>query len=187
MCQNQGKNRAYPFAHVAMPNGEHFVVGYVQGVRGLKGELRVAPLTDIQERFDPGRVLCLEGECREIIHSRRIGKSLLLTLEGITNRDDAMGVKGKQITLPMDQAIRNSHPTYFFYQLLGLEVFDDLGTRVGRVTEIIQTGANDVYVVHRSDKKDVLLPALINVVQEIDLDRKVMVVKIPEGLDTRQP
>ena len=110
-----------------------------------------------------------------------------MTLEGITNRDDATGVKGKQITLPMDQAIRNSHPTYFFYQLLGLEVFDDLGTRVGRVTEIIQTGAYDVYVVLRSDKKDVLLPAVINVVQEIDLDRKVMVVKIPEGLDTRHP
>ena len=169
-----------------MPNGEHFVVGYVKGVRGLKGQLRVEPLTEIQGRFDPGRVLYLEGRCREIIHSRRIDNSFLLTLEGITNRDDAMRVRGKEITLPIDQAIHNSHPTYFFHQLLGLEVFDDLGSRLGRITEIIQTGANDVYVVHRSDKKDILLPAMINVVQEIDLDRKVMVVKIPEGLDTRQ-
>ena len=170
-----------------MFNAEHFVVGYVQGVRGLKGQLRVEPLTDIQGRFDPGRVLYLEGKCREIVHSSRIDKSLLLTLEGITNRDDAMRVKGKEITLPLDQSICNSHPSYFFYQLFGLEVFDDLGNRLGRITEIIQTGANDVYVVHISDKKDILLPALIDVVQEVDLDRKVMVVKIPEGLDTRHP
>jgi len=170
-----------------MSNADHFVVGYVRGVRGLKGQLRVEPLTEIQGRFDLGRVLYLEGKGREIIHSRRINGSLLLTLEGITNRDDAMGVRGKEITLPIDQSISNSHPTYFFYQLLGLEVVDNLGHRLGKITEIIQTGANDVYVVHISDQKDILLPALIDVVQEIDLDRSVMVVNVPEGLDTRHP
>jgi len=170
-----------------MAEAEHFVVGYVRGVRGLKGQLRVEPLTDLPERFDPGRVIYLEGQCREIIHSRRINRSLFLMLEGIANRDDALRVRGEEITLPIDQSIRNSHPTYFFHQLLGLEVVDNLGHRLGKITEIIQTGANDVYVVHRSDQKDILLPALIDVVQKIDLNRNVMVVKIPEGLDTRCP
>ncbi len=161
------------------PSEGELVVGVVLGPWGIKGDLRVKLLSDVAGRFEPGSVLLLDGEPARIVRTHPHKDGLRVHLDIVPDRNVAELHKGSYLTIEDEEAAPLPEGTYYHHDLMGLEVVDESGESLGRVTEILETGANDVYVV-RDDGNEVLLPAVKEVVLKIDLDAGTMTVKPPE-------
>jgi 16S rRNA processing protein RimM len=150
---------------------------------GVKGELLLEILTDFPERLAQTERLYLGEEKRplEVESLRRHGEDMLLRLKEISDRDGAEGLRGAVLQLRIDDLPPLPDGTYYFHQIEDLEVFTEQGERLGRVKEILKTGANDVYVV-RGERGEILLPAIPQVVREVRLEEGKMVVRMMEGL-----
>ena len=162
---------------------DHIVVGVVRGVRGLRGELRVEVTTEFLQRFDPGATLFISGIKREVLGSSKDRKGILLFLQGINCREDAEACKGMELSVSECDSIEKPEGKYFHYELIGLKTHDSDGEYLGELTEIIETGANDVYAITLDGYKDILLPVIPEVITNIDLKTSRMEVKVPKGLE----
>ena len=139
-------------------------------------------LSDVPHRFNVGQTLHVRGTSYLISSSVRAShRQFILKFNGIDTLAGARGLLGGWMTVPRESAPTLPEGGYFHFQLLGLEVFTKEGERLGRVCEILETGSNDVYVVS-NDGGELLLPALADVIREIDLAHGVMVVDLPDGL-----
>ena len=163
-------------------DGELVVVGIVKGAWGLQGDLRVEPLTDNPERFAPGASLYMDGRPVRVRRSRPSRGGLIVKLESVGHRTAAERLRGKSLSAPSRTSLPLPEGHYYHYQLIDLEVYTHEGEPLGVVKEVLVTGANDVYVVARPGSKDVLIPALKNVVVAVDLAANRMTVHLPEGL-----
>ncbi len=148
--------------------------------------MRVQPETDNPQRFRKGARL-LAGD-REL-HVERVQRmpdgSLLLRFAAIVARSDAATLVGETLCIPADEAPEAPPGTYYHYQLLDMSVANEAGERLGTLTEIIATGANDVYVV-TGESAELLLPALGDVVLSVDVGANSMTVAVPDGLAWRE-
>ena len=150
----------------------------------MRGELKVDPLTDFPQRFAPGAVLWA-GESRYTVqHTRSQPRTLLLELEGIETRTQAESLRGLLLEVPEEELAPLGEDQYFRFQILGMSVVDRDGQPLGRVEEVLETGANDVYIV-RDAESELLVPAIDSVVKEVDVAGRRMVVELPEGLERR--
>ena len=168
----------------AEPRQGFVAVGWVRAPRGMRGELKVGPLTDFPERFAPGAVLWAGAAQYTVRRAYLERGTLLLHLEGIDTREQAEALRGLLLEVPEEELAPLGEDQYFRFQILGMEVVDQDGQPLGRVEEILDTGATDVYVV-RSAEGELLLPAIDTVVKEIDVAGRRMVVDVPEGLERR--
>jgi len=161
------------------PDEGYVAVGRVLGPFGLKGELRVQPLTDNPDRFLPKARLWAGQQPVTVADSRDAQGYVFLTLKGF--RDRASVDKFRHVLLQVPEAELAPLPkgAYYRFQLVGLAVVARDGALLGTLDEIIETGANDVYRVHPAEGADVLLPALDDVIISVDLDAKRMVVDPP--------
>lgn len=159
-------------------------MGWVRGARGIRGEPRVEPLTDFPERFQLGATVWIDGKAYVVRLSRHLPPGLLLQLEGIDTRPAADGLRGRYLEVPDETLAELNEDQYYRFQIIGLAVFDTSGAALGRVEEVLQTGANDVYVV-RNDEGELLVPAIDTVVKEVDVAGGRMVVELLEGLERR--
>ena len=164
-------------------------IGLVAGAHGLRGELKVAVLTDDPQRFGLlDRVFVGqedESPVARAIEGFRLHKGrALLRLEGCYDRTAAEALRGYLVQIPSEEALPLEEGEYYEHQILGLEVWTASGEYLGELVEIIYTGANDVYVVQPADAngKDILVPALEDVVLDVDPDAGRLVVELPEGL-----
>ena len=162
-------------------------VGEITGAHGIKGQVKVAALTDFpQERFAPGSKLYSPklGRTVEVLTSG-IHKGLyLLLLDGVDNRDSAQALLHTYLQVPQSSLAALPEGEFYHFQLIGLKVYEG-DKLLGELTEVMQTGANDVYVItSQSGHKpsDILLPALKSCILDVDLQAGTMAVKIPEGL-----
>jgi 16S rRNA processing protein RimM len=160
-------------------------VGRIVGVHGVRGDVKVETLTDFPERFDRSALLWLRGVQRRVERSRWVGRNVYLKLEGIDTRNDAEALRGEELFVA---AARDLGGTDVFYQhdLIGLPVEDTDGATLGRLTDILSTGANDVYVV-QGERGDLLLPAVEDVVKQIDVAGGRIVVELLPGLEFTAP
>lgn len=158
-------------------------VGTVIGVHGYGGRLRVKPETDNPVRFLPGKVVYLKGKPYTIHESRRMGQGLLLELDGLGD-DEARRLTHEPLEVPTEDVPPAPEGAYYHFQILDLEVFDLAGTHLGKITEVLSTGANDVYVV-TTDDHELLVPAMQDVVVSVDMERRRMAVDLPPGLEPR--
>ncbi len=160
------------------------VVGKILGSRGVKGEAKVLPLTYSTRRFDElTEVYVSEGEGyrRLIIDNSRVsGRYVIIKFRELSTPEDVKKLKGKELLIKEEQSPPLPEGVYYHYQIMGLEVFTEQGELIGRVTNIIETGSNDVYVV--TGEREVLIPAIDEVVKEIDLENKRMIIHLIEGL-----
>jgi 16S rRNA processing protein RimM len=142
-------------------------------------------LTDYPERFKRTReVLVAGGDRRLRVLGRRLsGNHVVLKLEGIADRTAAEALRGAIFEVPLAEAVRLPPDTYFWHQLVGLRVQTVEGAPLGVLIEVLPTGGNDVYVV-RDEAREILLPAIRDVVREIDLERGTMTVSLLPGLAT---
>ena len=161
----------------------HLVIGRAVAPRGLHGELKIAIETDDPERFRRLREVYLgDGLVRfEVKRARLHRGQALLQLGGIEDRTAAERLRHRGHALPLEDALPLADGEYYYHQVEGLTVVTLEGKVLGRVTEVLPTGANDVYVV-QGGEGEILLPALRDVIIRIDLDAGTMVVRPPDGL-----
>jgi 16S rRNA processing protein RimM len=150
----------------------------------LKGEILMGVLTDFPERLQPD-VAVYVGEQHQPyqIQSRREhSKGLLVRFAEFDSRETVAALTNKEVYVRADDRPPLPEGEYYRHQLIGLQVLTDEGEALGRLAEILVTGANDVYVVRREAAKDMLLPAIDEVVLGIDLKAGKICVHLPEGL-----
>ena len=158
------------------------VVGKVIAARGLGGQLKIEPLSDFPGRFSPGGYLFLAGKPHLLRRSTKLPDgSLAIKLEGIDSREAAQRALGLDLTVPRDMVPAPPDGAYYHFQLIDMEVHTVSGEHLGAVTEILDAGANDVYVVSK-DGREVLVPALEGVVLDVDVKSARMTVDLPDGL-----
>ncbi len=161
----------------------HLIVGRVLAPWGRRGEVRVEILTDFPERFSQlEEVLVGDERVPYRLEAARLQRGYaILKLFGVDATEEAEALRGALLYIPVSEAMPLEAGQYYQYQILGLDVWTVAGRHLGRVSEILETGANDVYVV-RQDGREVLIPAVADVVQEVDLERQRLVVTLPPGL-----
>lgn len=161
----------------------HLVIGQIVAPRGLRGELKVRAETEDCERFLCLREVYLGDQLArfEVKRARLLRNQVLLQLSGIEDRDGAERWRGAYVRVPIKDALPLAEGEYYHHQIEGLVVITVEGETLGRVTRILTTGANDVYVVS-GDNGELLLPAIRDVVARVDLDAGTLIVRVPEGL-----
>jgi len=160
------------------------VVGKIRRPHGVAGEALVEIHTDFPERLAP-KTLVFVGAAHQplTIRKRRPHKDgLLLTFEDITTPEQVGLLRNQMLSIPAVDRPPLPEGEYYHHQILGLSVVDENGQELGRLAEILETGANDVYVVTRDDGTELLLPAISDVVLDVDLPRKTMRVHLLPGL-----
>ena len=157
-------------------------VGRIRAAWGLRGDVSVEVLSDSPKRFAPGGVLWLKGKSTLVERSRRGKRGLLLKLDAVNDRTQAEAMRGEELTILPEQVEPLPDGTYYHFQILDMRVVTDIGEHLGVVSEIIVTGSNDVYVVHQEGRRDILIPALPDVVLDVDVESGSMLVNLPEGL-----
>ena len=172
---------AQPRRHGLPPESPGFVaVGRIVAPWGVKGDVKVDPLTDFPERFGPGSRLWVAGQTLRVARSRWQTGHVYLGLEGVTSREHAEALRGRLLEVPEEELKPLAQGQYYRFQIVGLEVFASDGRALGRVVEILPTGADDVFVV-QGPAGETLLPAIDDVILEVDLTTGRMVVEPLEG------
>ncbi len=150
-------------------------VGQVTGAYGVAGAVKVLPLTDFGDRFDPGARVMLEGEPREVEWSRPATPGLVIKLRGIDNRTVADLFRGHYLEVPEETVRPLSDGRFYHHQLVGLVVQTSSGRRLGTIAEILERPANDVWV-SREGTIEHLIPATRDAVVEVDVSAGRVVV-----------
>ena len=158
-------------------------VGQIVNTFGIKGELKVTPFTDDINRFDDLKKVYVktrkESKLYKVESVRYHKNMVLLKLEGINNPEDAELLKNSFLEIDREDAIPLEEGQYFIVDLIGLEVYTDEGNLLGKVDDIYNTGANDIYVVKDELGKQILLPGIKEVIKEVKLDDRIIVHLIP--------
>ena len=160
-------------------------VGQIVNTQGHKGEVKVLPLSDYPERFKPNSEFLAEKDNVQtkltVLEVRPHKKCLAIRFKEIPDMDTAENYKGTVLKVDKSQLPELPEGTYYVFDIIGLNVMTEEGVSLGKVKDVVQTGANDVYVV-TGQGKDYLIPGLKNVVRSIDQERKLMVIRPLDGL-----
>jgi len=156
-------------------------IGRVVAPWGIRGEVKVEVQTDFPDRFSCGEILYLQGRAVTIKSSRYRGNTVILKLDTIDSRNAAELIRGACLEVPSTELKPLPKGEYYRFQLLGLEVQNTEGKLLGQVSDVIQTGSNDVYEIS-SDTGKFLIPATDEVIKSIDLDKRRMVIELLKGL-----
>jgi 16S rRNA processing protein RimM len=161
-------------------------IGEIVKAQGVRGELKVFPLTDNPKRFGEVRRVYFQGieGLRQlvIIGYRPFQEYVLLKFEGIDDLTDAETLGRGLIFIPRNERPKLPTGRYYLDEIEGLNVFTAAGERLGKVIQIIETGSNDVYCVEDDAGQQILVPALKSVILEINLGQGKMIVELPPGL-----
>jgi 16S rRNA processing protein RimM len=157
------------------------VVGKVTKAHGLHGELTVLPLTDNPGRFAAGGVVYLEdGRPLSIRESRDNGARLLVTFEGVGDRNAAETLRGSMLVVPESDLPELPEGTYYPHQLEGCEVVTVSGRKLGTIADVVANRANDIWITAGPDGEEILVPAISQVIAEVDIAAKrVLVHEVP--------
>lgn len=161
-------------------------VGVISSTHGIRGEVKVFPTTDDMNRFlklksviiDTGK----EQIVLEVANVKFFKQFAILKFKGIDNINDIEKYKGKDLLITRDEAVPLEEHEYFICDLIGLVAFEEDGNEIGELTEVIQTGANDVFVLKQKSGKEILIPYIKECVKSIDLINRKLVVFLLPGL-----
>jgi len=162
---------------------QFLVVGRILRPHGVRGELRVEVHTAYPERFALYRTLYIGPTLVPYrIKKHRFHKNLvLLTLDGIDDRTQAEALRGQWLQIALEDAIPLQKGEYYTYQVIGMQVTTDDGQELGHVIEMMETGANDVYIV-QGPRGEILLPDIPTVILKVDVPGRQMTVHLLDGL-----
>ncbi|MFO7662709.1 MAG: ribosome maturation factor RimM [Chloroflexota bacterium] len=159
-------------------------IGRVTKPHGVHGEVRVMPLTDSPERFNWLKFVYIgESNPRRVavLSARGHHDFVLLRLEGYQTRDAVEELRNQFLQVPEDEAIPLEEGEYYLFQAIGLQAVTESGEELGRVTEILETGANNVFVIAGASG-DLLIPDIPDVIREVDVENGRLVVRPIPGL-----
>lgn len=166
----------------------YYHVGKVVNTHGIRGEVRVVPITDfVDERFQSGNELVIEKNHELIpvtVEKARPHKGMeLVKFTGLDNINDVEKFRDCFLSVAEDQQDDLEDGQYYYRQIIGLDVVTEEGRKLGKIKEIMSPGANDVWVVDREEKRDLLLPVIKDVIKKVDLDQHIVTVELLEGLE----
>ncbi|RME97945.1 MAG: 16S rRNA processing protein RimM [Chloroflexi bacterium] len=171
---------------VVQPELRYLAIGRIVRAHGIRGELSVAVLTDFPERFSSTEWVFVgnqtEADPYRLQKYRWHKKHVLLTLEGVSDRTHAEQLAGQLVQVPVEDAVPLPEGSYYLYQLVGLSVFTTTGERLGMLVDILETGANDVFVVQNEMQQEILLPSIPDVLKSVDLNQNRITVELIDGL-----
>jgi 16S rRNA processing protein RimM len=168
-------------------NNNMICVGKILKPHGIKGEIKLLPLTDyIDERFKIGNSLYIKDKAGNfnvyyIENYKIFKKNIILKLKGLYDINSVEDLINQYIYITEKDLHPLQKGSYYIYQIIGLNVYEENGEYLGKIVEINKTGSNDVYIV-KKDGKEMLLPALKKVVKNINIKEKTMLVKLLPGL-----
>lgn len=162
-----------------------FEIGKIVNTQGIKGVVRIVPMTDDIKRFELLKNVYVCGKTDEVYEIENVSyhkQFVLLKFKGVDDMTQAeLKLKNKLIKIDDNEALPLDEDEYYIRDLMGCEVVTLEGEVLGKVKDILFTGANDVYVVD-NDGKDILIPATKNCVQEIDIQNKKITIELLKGL-----
>ena len=165
---------------------EMLEIGQIVNTFGVKGMVKIVPYTDDIKRFDYLKevyIVIKEKKQKYQIEEIKYHKNMVLAkLKGIDTMNDAEILKQASIQIERKDAIELEKDTYFIVDLIGLKVVTDDQKELGKIVDIYNTGSNDIYVVKDELGKQILLPAIADVIQKIDMENKVIIVHLIKGL-----
>ncbi len=162
---------------------EYIQIGKIVNTHGIKGELKVVPLTDDKKRFEELKNVYIDNELSEFeVQKVRYNKNtVILKLKEFNNINEVLKFKNRYILIHERDAIDLPENSYFMFQINGLDVYLNNGNKLGKIVDILQPGANDVYVV-KNGKQEYLIPAIKQVIKQIDLENNKMIIQPIEGM-----
>jgi 16S rRNA processing protein RimM len=163
----------------AIPDG-YVAVGRVLGAWGKEGDLKIEPLAP-DSAFRKGKQVSISGQQYAIERFRRAGQSAHLKLTGVLFRDQATALRGHWLLTPEVELEAPPEGEYYRFQLIGLRVTSTEGEDIGAITDVMSTGANDVFVV-RGPRGEILVPAIEDIVQSVDIEAGVVTIEVVPGL-----
>ena len=166
----------------SVPNtsNERIVIGRVGAAHGIRGEVRIIPLTDFPARFAALREVMVGDELLHIESVKPQGKNFLMRFREYTVREDAQKLTGRLLTVARAEAAPLDEGEYYVFDIVGLTVYDEENNELGTVENVLRTGSNDVYAVRSEDGREILIPALRKVVRTIDVPNGRMTVRLSE-------
>lgn len=163
-----------------------FQVGVITSTHGIKGEVKVYPTTDDPGRFRRLKEVILDSGKGDVvlkIESVKFFKQfVILKFEGLNTPEEAAKYRQKSLYVTRENAVRLGRDEYFIADLMGLKVLDETGEEIGVLREVLETGANDVYIIDLKDGRELLLPAIKECVLRVDVEAGQMQIHILEGL-----
>ena len=162
----------------------YLVVGQVLKPWGFRGEIKIKILSDYPERLLKHKTLYVGTPPRafQVEHARLHSGYALLKFAACETDASVAKLRGALVQIPREAAAKLKKGQYYHYQIIGLNVVTLSGEPLGAISQILETGANDVYIVHTPDGKEILLPALKSVIKKIDLAAQTMTVELLPGL-----
>lgn len=162
-------------------------VGVISTTHGVRGEVKVFPTTDTAQRFldlthvylDTGKEELQELEIQQV---KFVKKFAVLKLKGLDNINEAEKYKGKALWIPREEAQPLGEDEYYIGDLIGMDVVLEDKSPFGVLKDVMETGANDVYVVETVQGKEVLLPAIKECIRQVDVEAGVMTIHLMDGL-----
>jgi len=167
---------------------QYFEIGKIVNTHGIKGEVKVIPLTDDPIRFKKIKSAYISSEIAENMQEYNFEgvkyhkNFVILKIKDINNSNEAEKLKDKFIIINRDDAVKLPRDSFFVCDLINCSVYDEKGNSLGILVDILQTGSNDVYIVRDENKKELLIPALKSVVKEVSVEDKKIIVELPQGL-----
>ena len=163
-----------------------FQVGIISSTHGVRGEVKVFPTTDDMKRFKKLKEVLLdtgkETLTLEIEGVKFFKQFVILKFKGYDNIDDIVKYRGKSLFVPRENAVKLQKDEYFIADLIGLKVVNEDGSFTGVLKDVMETGANDVYIVESQDGKEVLIPAIKDCILQVDFQKEQVLVHLLEGL-----
>ena len=165
---------------------DYFKIGIITSSHGVRGEMKVFPTTDDTRRFKKCREVYVEDKTGLVMYeveSARVSPDkVLLKLKGIDTPEEAVKLRQRGIFVDREHAVKLSKDEYFIADLIGLEVRNEDGDRIGVIEEVLPTGANDVYQIAVDDGRELLLPAIKDCILEVNVEQGFMRVHVLDGL-----
>ena len=163
---------------------DYLIVGYLRRAHGVHGEMVMEVQTDFPERLKPKTKVFVGKDYQPMtIATARIhSEGLLIKLNGVDTPEDAVRYRNRLVYVTAADRPRLPKGQFYVHELIGFDVVDEEESPIGKLTEIMQTGANDVYVVTRPDASEVLLPVISSVVLDIEAERRQIRVRLIPGL-----
>ncbi len=168
------------------PAGEpvYLVIGYLRRAHGVSGEIIMDLHTDFPDRIKSGRKILIGEKYLSftIDTVRQHNKGLLISILGVTTPEEVGRYRNQWVYVKASDVPPLPEGKHYQYELIGLNVVDENGNPLGKLVEILETGANDVYVIRDDSGKEILLPAIPAVILNVDMNQRAMKVHLLEGL-----
>ena len=165
---------------------EYFEIGQIVNTSGLKGILKIKPFTDDIKKFSNLKTIYIKTKNDltefKIEQVRYVKNMVMLKLAGIDTVEEAEKYRNLYIKILRDQEEELEEGSYYVVDILGCKVNTDANQELGKIVDVFQTGSNDVYVVKDEQGKQILLPAIKQVIKNVDIKNKIITVHLLEGL-----